>query len=485
MTPPRTTTRRDFLRVAAAAAAAFSVTPLEAVELPTRLTRRGRAQRVVIVGAGLAGLVAGYELTRAGHDVIILEAQRRPGGRVYTLRAPFSDNLYAEAGAGRIPPWHNVTLQYVREFRLPLTRFAPTTRNFVWFLGGKRWSLPPGQSPPASELPYTLTADERRMGLDGVYDKYIHQPIRRLPRFSVEQTLPDAARALDDETIAESIRRQGGSEDAIRYLTSGFADDSALDFLRDGEGHDVPFLWKIIGGNDRLPHAFADRLRARIQYGAPVVRLAQDERGVSATVEQAGRRHEVRGDHLICTLPFPVLRDVEITPAFPEAKMDAIRTMEYGAVTRVYLQMRERYWRAQGNNGFVHNDLALEIWDPTHDLATQRGILMSYCYEDRARAVQAMAGEERIRWMLDLAETVHPGAREHFEGGTSWVWHEDPWQRGAYPVFRRGQLRRFAGHIATAEGRIHMAGDATSDYPGWMQGALLSGLRAAKEIQSA
>ena len=156
--------------------------------------------------------------------------------------------------------------------------------------------------------------------------------------------------------------------------------------------------------------------------------------------------------------------------------------MQYGAVTRVFLQTRPRFWRAQGNNGFANTDLTMEIWDPTHNLETQRGILMAYIYEARARVVQAMDPEDRLRYFLKVAEKIHPGIGEHFEGGASWAWHEDPWQRGAYPFLYKGQMKRFLPHVATAEGRIHMAGDAASDYPAWMQGALTAGLRAAREV---
>src|SRR6185295_5899939 len=103
--------RREFLKQSALAAAALSVFPFDAIpDLQTKLERKGAAKKVIIIGAGLAGLSAGYELTEAGHDVTILEARTRAGGRVYTVREPFSDGMYAEAGAARIPTEHNLTL---------------------------------------------------------------------------------------------------------------------------------------------------------------------------------------------------------------------------------------------------------------------------------------------------------------------------------------------------------------------------------------
>src|SRR6266508_1662452 len=106
--------RRDFLRQTALAAAALSAPPLSTLASGQGiLERRGAPKKVIVIGAGLAGLSAGYELTQAGHDVTILEAQTRPGGRVHTLREPFPEGLHADAGAARVPDHHRFTLKYI------------------------------------------------------------------------------------------------------------------------------------------------------------------------------------------------------------------------------------------------------------------------------------------------------------------------------------------------------------------------------------
>ncbi len=96
-----------------------------------------QGHRIIIVGAGLAGLAAAHELTRAGHQVTVLEARTRPGGRVYTLREPFSDGLYADAGAARIQDTHQYTLRYVKQFNLTLDPFFPTQGSTVTRVAGK------------------------------------------------------------------------------------------------------------------------------------------------------------------------------------------------------------------------------------------------------------------------------------------------------------------------------------------------------------
>src|SRR5829696_5634482 len=151
--------RRDFLRQSAAAAATLLVSPVSARTVTQgRLERQGPSKRVIIVGAGLAGLSAGYELTQAGHDVTILEARTRPGCRVHTLRDPFPDGLYAEAGASRVPNHHHFTLKYTELFGLTLDPFQPHDLASVYHVRGQSIRVTPGQN---VEWPYRLTPDER------------------------------------------------------------------------------------------------------------------------------------------------------------------------------------------------------------------------------------------------------------------------------------------------------------------------------------
>jgi len=117
--------RRQFLSRGAAAVAGATLSKQKLAEAATVIITRSPAKKILILGAGMAGLSAGYELTQLGHDVTILEARMRPGGRVHTLREPFSDGLYAEAGAARIPDDHNLTLKYVKLFNLPLEPMYP------------------------------------------------------------------------------------------------------------------------------------------------------------------------------------------------------------------------------------------------------------------------------------------------------------------------------------------------------------------------
>jgi monoamine oxidase len=471
--------RRRLLQLAAFAA----VEPVLAAEPARRLFRRGPAQRVLIVGGGLAGLAAAIELKRAGHAVTVLEATLRPGGRVRTLREPFSDGLYAEAGAGRIPQTHALTLEYVKRYGLEVKPYRPRAAEVAW-LGGVRQIKKPGQDVDLSRVALDLSPGDRKLGLDGLYARYVGPHTRAVGMGPPDAWPSPALAPLGDRTLADFLRAQGASEGAVRLLASGFEEDSALDFLRDAQSHDVPLLVHIVGGNDLLPRAMARSLAAELTYGAAVETLEQDERGVRAVFTGTAGRRTLAADRLICTVPFPALRGVEFSPPVSAGKRRAIDELSYGAVTRVYLQTQKRFWEAEGVSGFATTDQAMEVWAPSHDQPGPRGILLGYLYEALARKVAALPGAARVGWFLDELAPVYPALREHAEGGTSFVWDEQPYQRGAYAMYTRGQFASLWPHAATPEGRIHFAGEHTSSWPGWMQGALDSGLRAAREVNA-
>ena len=478
--------RRRFLALSALAAGSL-YRRLEALPLvPRPLEKRGPAQKVLVLGAGLAGLSAAHELSAAGHDPTILEAQARPGGRVLTLREPFSDGLYAEAGAGRIPDTHELTLHYVKLFGLTLDPFYPTKLSQIAFLRGKRIRFDRLSRIDMAQVSLDLTPEERAAGLDGIEERYVRSAFRELGDFAAEDWPQEGLRTkYDGLTFAEFLRVQGASKDAITFLSQGFEDDAALDFLRDAVSHNAGKLYKIHGGNDQLPRAFAARLSERIRYGAVVTEIRQDDGGVEVAYEQAGAPQKARGDRVVCALPFAVLRCLTILPPFAADKREAVERLRYGNVTRVILQTRRRFWTDEGLNGFALVDRPMEVWSPSFDQPGRRGLLTAYTYEALARETGAMTEAARIRWTAGYLSNVHPGLHQYLEGGVSKCWDEDPFARGAYTLFNPGELGRLPPILQRSEGRIHFAGEHVSPYPGWMQGALMSGLRAAREVNEA
>lgn len=485
--------RREFVREGLAAATALASTPALLLGA-TDWIRRGSElapQKIIVIGAGLAGLSAAYELTQGGYDVTILEARSRPGGRVYTLREPFADGLYAEAGAGRIPDNHAFTLQYIRLFGLTLDPFRPNSLAQTYHLGGQGFRVAPGGDLDLAAVPLTLTAAERQHGLAGLWERYVTPVLAEVGDPTAPGWPALSLRKFDAVTFAGFLRAQGASPAATALLELPFYrphEDrlSALWWLRDAAlAQSEERRYKIRGGNDLLPRAFAAKLAGRIRYGAAVSGIAHDDHGVRVSYTQAGLRRSASADFLVCAIPFSVLRTLEIAPSLSTTKQRAISELAYDSVSRVYLQFRQRYWEQNGLNGFAITDLPDEIWHGTFDQPGPRAILTSFMFGPQAQRVAAMESNQRVAYILDHVESLFPGARAHVELGTSFSWDEEPWSRGAYAIFEPGQTFSLLPHLARPEGRIHFAGEHTSAWHGWMQGALESGNRVAREIHAA
>jgi len=399
--------RRDFLRRSAFLAGGLVFVSCEnvvgpIVNSPGRLQGYRSPKKIIIVGAGISGLVAGYELSRAGHDVAILEARPRIGGRVLTLRDPFSDGHFAEAGAARIPSNHHLTLSYAGYFALPLDPFYSRSGQYVNMSGGIRTFIP-------------------------------------------------AANYLNTPPWPGSVNRG-------EYV-------------------------KIRGGIDKLPQAFATSLANVIHLSAPVESISQTIGDV--TVRTAGGT-EYTADRVLCTVPLPVLNRIQFTPGLsPEKVTAAGGGYNYAPSTRVFLQLGSRFWESGNLNGWGNTDWPEEIWQPTWDRDGPRGILLSYQRNARAVELDRRSEELRIENVLGRWGSLFPGIADHYESGTSHSWALDPWSAGGWADPTPAQNSALGSHIGRAEGRIHFAGEHDSEYHGWIQGALVSGLRAAGEIHSA
>jgi monoamine oxidase len=174
---------------------------------------------------------------------------------------------------------------------------------------------------------------------------------------------------------------------------------------------------------------------------------------------------------------------MDVAPQFSAPKRKAIEQMNYSAASRIYLQSASRYWAKTGKSGFGMTE-QMEVIDATYGQPGDRGIMMLYTLGDPARRVQKMKPAERIQYGSSEAERIYPGMATNFEKGFSWCWDEDPWARGAFAVYLPGQVAALYAAATQTEGRIHFAGEHLSSWPGWMQGALASGVRAAREISS-
>jgi monoamine oxidase len=476
-------TRRRFLKSSVLSSAGLGLCPSVMVAAPNA----DKPKRVVIVGAGIAGLTAAYELVQRGNEVQVLEARMRPGGRVYTIRDPFADGLYAEAGAVDVGDGYSLLMRYIHEFNLTLTEIPRSSKQVV-FARGKRYLVPAGQEP---DWPHNLQPEERKLGQAGLWQQYITQTLASIGNPSDNRWPDSKSLEYDRLTLNDFLVQSGVSGEAVALFRLSLNGDdfdhvSALESL----------MWEsflarntkamvLRGGNDLLPKAFATRLGNRISYGSAVVKLEQDKNKVRVTFLKGGVHQQVEADRVITAIPFSVLRKIELDNTFSPQKRKAIFGLRYEDITEVFLQGKRRFWTEQGVDGTAMTDLPISlVVEHTATQPGQRGILQSQTEHKMALQVQSMKPEERIRWTLEYMDKVHPGFAENFEGGTSFSWSEEPFSLGAWAYYAPGEVATLFPHVAKSEGRIHFAGEHTAMNM-TLEGAAQSGLRAANEVLSA
>lgn len=482
----RAITRREFVAWSAAAAGA-----LAGAACGRGAERGGGSAEVLVAGAGLAGLAAAYELVRMGHRVTVLEARDRPGGRVHTIRDGFDDGLYVEAGAVFVPDHHGLTVGYARELGVPLV-FVDDARGVGqrYFVRGRSVAVQPGRR---VRWPMQLPPMEAGLTPGALRARYLDPVLDEIGDPAHPSWPAASALRYDEVSLVGLLRARGASDDAVSIIGLGYLDEwgdgieacSALSLLRDlAQQRGRRWAFRIGGGSDRLPRAFAARLGERIRYGAAVEEVAQDGDGVRVAIRRGGEREVLAADYLVCAIPFAVLRAVRVTPPFAAGKRRAVQGLRTTSVTRVYLQVRERCWPLR--ELAVATDLpVMHLADATHGQRGPRAVLEAFVTGPNARRLAAMDQEARIARTRGQAERVHPGLARVFERGASYAWDADRWARGDYAWFAPGELGAFGPHLARPEGRVHFAGDHTSPLPGWMQGALASGRRAADEVDAA
>lgn len=484
--------RRRFLKLGVLGLTGLMSAPLDSfASTGSKHVVGGRPNsKIIIAGAGLAGLSTAFELDRMGYQVQLLEARLRPGGRVHTIREPFSDELYAEAGAARFPKTHHLTMKYVREFNLPLIPFEPEPGSplaNVVHIKGHRYEATDQERITLDPSIFNAPTDIEKLGRDGLEEKYLK---------SIEEEIGDRCNAgwpsqavakYDKVTEYGLLRQKGATKNEIALITLGREKEaSALWSLSEAECIDGDPLFKIRGGMDQLPEAFASRLSDKIFYGAEVTGITQDKKQVEIEYIQSGNKRVIKGDRLVCTIPFPVLKQINISPPLSALKQRAIQELPYYPIAKVFLQTRTRFWIEQGLKGFANADFLGfgEVWDASFNQPGHRGLLVAMIHGDEARRLSKMTEYKRIRWVINHLEQLFPGLKDHVEGGATAMWPNDPWVRGAFNYYLPGQVTSFYKHIPKPEKLIHFAGDHTSPFPGWMQGAFQSAQRVVNEITS-
>ena len=490
--------------------------PVEATVDDLPPTHRA-GKKVVVIGAGAAGLAAAYQLRAAGHSVSVLEARSRPGGRVFTLREPFADGLYAEAGALFIPSTHEFTNKYIRLTGLDaqLSPIEPAQLGGFFYVRGQRilvdkagprpWPSGPEGAEGGNESrwdgtrwPLDLTDAEEALGITGLLEEYLGGVEGGIGDFLSPDWPPAHLRQFDDQSLREFLRARGASEGAAELIRVGYygawgdvgRDLSALFALQQYE--DIRGLggtaeWSTInGGNDRWLHKLAAMLKENIQYGTQVAAIHQDDSEVRVTVRRYGVESSVSADHVICAIPFPCLRQVEISPPLSPDKTQAVRDLQSTSISHLFLQCKTRPWRENERGLFAmgYTDLPLgwTVRDATFNQPGPRGILDLFKIGSQVDEVAGMSEQEHAVHAVKDLEMIFPGIAREVESVTYHSWTDDKWSLGDYSTYGRGEFNALWPHVATPEGRVHFAGDQTAVVSAWQDGAISSGHRAAREV---
>jgi monoamine oxidase len=448
----------------------------------------GARWRVVVVGAGFAGLTAALDLVSAGWDVVVLEARDRVGGRVHTLRAPFSGGLHAETGGESIDDDHADLLAMVARFGLK-TEHRPADKEAggVVFAGGRR--VPTSTYLSAQDgkvvddyLRFGDALDALGEGVDPAHPERAERA-EELDRtdlgsfISAQHLVPPAELLVRAEQRGEFNAEPGQVSLLFAAQQSAAGAESRVGGAE---------TMRIAGGNSLLTEAMAAELGSRLRPSSPVTAVDWDRGGVRVTT---GGGRSVDAAWLVVATPFMPLRSVRFTPSLPAGLAGAVAGLRLGSAAKVVTEYRQRFWVGPDGTGtgFTVTDLPYGIgWESTDSYLSDPGspgILAQFITGTAAARAAALSDAERIAdfgAQLDQVWPEGPGVKS--PNAATVAWANEPYSGGGYAVWEPGQMMKLWEPIRSGMGPIRFAGEHTEGRAGYMDSAVRSGHRVAAEI---
>jgi monoamine oxidase len=463
---------------------------------------------VVILGAGLAGMTAAFELGQAGYKVELLEYNARPGGRNWTIRGGdtytelggatqrcmFDEGLYLNPGPWRIPHHHHAILDYCRRFGVALEPFIQLNHN--------------------AYLHATAAFDGKPQRIREIKADFEGSISELLAKATRQGALDEAVSKEDQEILLEALRSYGALDDDFRYK-AGDMSAAFRGYAKDRGGglkaaplnsepiqlHDLltSRLWRglqnfslydfqmtmfqPVGGMGRIGEAFARQIPNVIRYGSKVTAIHQDEAGVTVTFEDLDRgatTQEVKADWCVCALPLSILSELPINVSV--SMKAAIDGVPYASVVKTGLQFRRRFWEEDERifGGISYTNLPIrQISYPSSGFNSGgKGVLLGgYTWGGpNSYELTAMAPDDRIRLAVECGAQIHPQYASEFETGISVAWHRVPFTLGCAGEWSDETRREHYDNLCQIDGRIVLAGEHASYIPAWQEGAILSAL---------
>jgi monoamine oxidase len=461
---------------------------------------RGSRITIAVLGAGIAGLVAGYELERLGYDVVVLEADSRIGGRVFTRRFGGPDGPIAELGAMRIPTNHRFTMRYVDELGLrhrlrPFRNILSDPHNYLR-IGSRLVRVRDAAAPLIRNTErYAGESFYRRDTL--LFVGWLYAMVRALaPRELRELGRGDAKKMLalagrldmapfvpDDRVdLGAAFRAYPELRAACSIRLENFLDD----LIRES-GTD---MMTLTGGMAQLVDALAGRVRGPIYTGQEIVGLDVRRDGVSVHLAGARSRSVLTYPIVLCTIPFSVLRELPLTGLGAD-KLDAIATLNYGSATKVALHCREAFWVRDGiaGGGSAPGGLSRQTYYPDAGADDSSVLLGSYTIAEDADVLGELSEPVRHTVVTDELTELHPQLRnsEMVRETMSVAWGQRRWSKGC--VARRwgvtdAERAHQVQRAACPQGRLFFAGEHCSIAPGWINAGIESALGAVAQIDA-
>ena len=518
---PAMPSRRQFLTmVGAAGGAAVMYQAMGMMGLAQASPYAGRPElagapagtKVVVLGAGIAGMVAAMELRDAGYEVQVIEFRDVAGGRCWTLRAgdtftelggfeqkvDFAEGNYFNPGPWRVPYNHHGILDYCRRLGVEMEVLIQINNNAYVHSKDAFDGKPVRYSQINADFRGHISDLLSKVTNQGYLDETLSEDDKKnllagLRTFGALDADGNYTKNNNSSARRGYDRAPGGGVDGApipsdvgdlsQLLSSGLWSRLATSEALNGS---MP-IFQPKGGMDMIARAMAADLGDLITYNAKVTKILQDDSGVSVTyVDRAsGEEKVVTADYSVCTIPFSVLSQIEHN--FSQSLSGVINTMSYNTATKVGLEFNRRFWEEDEHiyGGTTYTDLPIaQISYPSTDyLAKKPGVLLAaYSWGATSYQYAAMPAEERIKWTLDFGKQIHPQMEEEYKAGVAVVWHRVPWTLGCYGAWKDKEAQYQDG--VAMDRRIVCAGEHLSYLPAWMEGAVLSSLDAIKRLNA-
>ncbi|XP_071375646.1 L-amino-acid oxidase [Centroberyx affinis] len=451
-------------------------------------------RHVAVIGGGVAGLTAAKFLEDAGHKVTIIEASDRIGGRVETFRNR-REGWYAEVGAMRIPSFHKILLSFAAKLHISLNHFIQDDINTYYLVNGLLQKTYAVESNP-DILNYTLTEEERGKTAAQLFSQALWKVRDDLKRSGCSAMLDK----YDSYSVKEYLVKEGNlSREALRMIGDILNENSLfymslteMLYIQSDISDNIEY-YEVTGGFDHLPRAFYQLLNATILLNSKV-KLINQSGGGNVTISyqdwrNSGALTNLTVDYALVTATAKATLLIDFQPPLSSHKMEALRSVHYASSTKVVLSFRERFWEKEGIRGgkSITDRPSRFIYYPSHGFPGTAGgaLLASYTCSDDSTLFQGVSEDDLMALVLEDLVKIHgEDIRPLCTGGLVKKWGLDPYSLGAFALFTPYQQVDYAQELFKSDRRVHFAGEHTAMPHGWIETAIKSALRAAKNINN-